>query len=75
MDINVISVYGKNLTYVRETLSLSKRKLSKVAGVKYQTIQQLESGKQRSSGVETGLKLADALCINLETLVRGNIQK
>lgn len=70
-----ISQYGKNVDFVSKKLHLSMRKLSRMTGVKYQTIQQLISGKQRTTEAETAFKLAEALRINPEILVRDNLQK
>jgi plasmid maintenance system antidote protein VapI len=70
-----VSQYGKNVYFVSKKLDISIRRLSKITGIKYQTIQQLVSGKQRTTEAETALRLAEALKVSPATLVRDNLQK
>lgn len=55
---------------LREKLGLSQEKLARLADVSNNTIVNIESGKQQNPTVETIKKVADALGVSIEELVK-----
>ncbi|MEX2340952.1 MAG: helix-turn-helix transcriptional regulator [Candidatus Paceibacterota bacterium] len=55
---------------LREKLGLSQEKLARLADVSNNTIINIESGKQQNPTVETIKKIANALGVSIEELVK-----
>jgi DNA-binding XRE family transcriptional regulator len=55
---------------LREKLGLSQEKLARLADVSNNTIINIESGKQTNPTIETVKKIADALGVSIEDLVK-----
>jgi transcriptional regulator with XRE-family HTH domain len=66
------SVLGRRLRAFRLRAGLSQGQLAELSGVPRPTITVVESGQQASMSIENGLKIADALGISLDELVRGD---
>ena len=60
----------KNLKQIREKQNLSKLRLGKESNVSYRTIEFIEHGKVKNPGVYTVLKLAKALNVNINDLIK-----
>lgn len=67
-----LSVIGENIRYYRKKLGFSQDKLSKLAEVAYNTIVKIESGENKNPTIETAQKIAKALNISLDKLLRLN---
>ena len=65
-----LSTIGKNIRQLRKKLGLSQDKLSKLAGVAYNTIVKIESGENPNPTIETAQKIAKALSISLDELTK-----
>lgn len=61
---------GKNIKQCRKKLGLSQDKLSKIAGVAYNTIVKIESGENPNPTIKTAQKIAKALGISLDVLIK-----
>ena len=66
-----LSTIGKNTRRLRKKLGLSQDKLSKLAGVAYNTIVKIESGENLNPTIETAQKIAKALDVSIEDLIKG----
>lgn len=55
---------------LREELGLSQEKLARLADVSTNTIINIESGKQQNPTIETIKKIANALGVSIEDLVK-----
>lgn len=55
---------------LREKLGLSQEKLARLADVSNNTIINIESGKQQNPTIETIKKIAKALNVSIEELVK-----
>jgi transcriptional regulator with XRE-family HTH domain len=55
---------------LREKLGLSQEKLARLADVSNNTIINIEAGKQQNPTVETIKKIANALGVSIEELVK-----
>ena len=66
------SVLGRRLRAFRMRAGLSQGQLAERSGVPRPTITVVEAGQQASMSIENALKIADALGISLDTLVRGD---
>lgn len=55
---------------LREKLGLSQEKLARLADVSNNTIINIESGKQQNPTIETVKKIAKALNVSIEELVK-----
>lgn len=64
--------FGRRLKNFRELAGLSQNRLAKKSGVSRVTITLVESGRQDSMSIENALKIADALEVKLDNLVRGD---
>lgn len=60
----------KNLKYIREQQNISRLKLEKKSNVSYRTIEFIEHGKVKNPGVYTVLKIAKALNVNINDLIK-----
>ena len=65
-----LSIIAKNIKKYREKKGISQDKLSKLAGVTLHTITKIESGATPDPRIETVKKIADALGISVDDLLR-----
>jgi len=61
---------AKNIKKYRTKLGISQDKLSKLAGITLPTITKIESGATPDPRIETAKKIADALGISIDDLMR-----
>ncbi len=64
------STIGKNIKKYRKKLGISQDKLSKLAGITLHTITKIESGTTPNPRIETVKKIADALGVSIEELLK-----
>lgn len=64
------SVIGRNLKKWRKTAGLTQHELAKLTGISQSMIGTVESGKRSGFGYINLIKLADALGITVDTLIR-----
>ncbi len=64
------STIGKNIKKYREKLGISQDKLSKLAGMTFHTITKIESGATPDPRIETVKKIATALGVSVDDLMR-----
>ena len=64
------SIISENIKKYRAKLGISQDKLSKLADVTYNTIIKIESGATYNPRVETLKKIADALKVRIDDLIR-----
>ena len=65
-----LSTIGKNIRQRRKKLGFSQDKLSKIAGVAYNTIVKIESGENPNPTIKTAQKIAKALSLSLDELTK-----
>ena len=65
-----ISPIAKNIKRLRKKLGISQDKLSKLADVSHNTIIKIESGGIQSPTIKTAQKIARALGVSLNELVK-----
>jgi len=65
-----LSTIGKNIRQRRKKLGFSQDKLSKIAGVAYNTIVKIESGENPNPTIKTAQKIAKALGLSLDELTK-----
>jgi len=65
-----ISIITKNIKKCRTKLGISQDKLSKLAGITLHTITKIESGATPEPRIETVKKIADALGVSIDDLMR-----
>lgn len=65
-----ISTIGKNIKKLRKQKGLSQDRLSKLADISYNTVIKLESGGITNPSIDTLQKLAKALNVNIEGLIK-----
>lgn len=70
MSTRKLSTIAKNIKYHRKRLGLSQDKLSKLAGVAYNTIVKIESGENQNPTIETLTKIAKALKVDISDLLK-----
>lgn len=63
-------MYLKNLVKLREGKGWSREKLAVESGVSYNTIVKIEYGGIKNPKIETVIKLADALMVSVDELLR-----
>lgn len=63
-------VESNRIKRLREKLGLSQEKLARLADVSNNTIINIEAGKQQNPTVETIKKIANALGVSIEELVK-----
>jgi transcriptional regulator with XRE-family HTH domain len=63
-------MYLKNLVKFRKQKKWSQEKLAVESGISYNTIIKIERGGIKNPRIETVVKLADALEVSLDRLVR-----
>lgn len=61
---------AKNMKKYREKLGVSQDKLSKMAGITLHTITKIESGATPDPRIETLKKIADALGVGVDDLIK-----
>ncbi len=69
MSKKQISTIGKNIKKFRANKGLSQDKLSKNAGVAYNTVIKIESGVIQNPTVGTASKIAKALDVSVDVLL------
>lgn len=65
-----LSIIGNNIKKYRLEKKISQDRLSKLADVSYLTINKIESGAIKSPGVETAQKIAHALGLSIDDLMK-----
>lgn len=70
MSRNKLFTIARNIRQKRKKLGLSQDKLSKLAGVAYNTIVKIESGENLNPTIETLTKIAEALNIDINELLK-----
>jgi len=70
MSTRKLSTIAKTIRQQRKKLNLSQDKLSKLAGVAYNTIVKIESGENPNPTIETLQKIAKALGIRVDDLLK-----
>ncbi|MEM4230746.1 MAG: helix-turn-helix transcriptional regulator [Candidatus Pacearchaeota archaeon] len=65
-----ISIIAKNIKKFRKKRGISQDKLSKLAGVTLHTITKIESGATPDPRIGTVKKIADALGLNIDDLIK-----
>ncbi|TSD04969.1 MAG: XRE family transcriptional regulator [Parcubacteria group bacterium Athens0714_12] len=65
-----ISTITKNIKKYRAKLGISQDKLSKLAGITLHTITKIESGATPDPRIATVKKIADALGVGIDDLVK-----
>jgi transcriptional regulator with XRE-family HTH domain len=61
---------GENIKKIRAKLGLTQDDLSKKADIKYTTLTKVESGVVNKPSVQTMAKIAKALGVNIEDLLK-----
>ncbi len=64
-------MYLKNLVKLRKEKGLTQEGLARKANISYHTLIKLESGGIKNPKADTILKLAEALCITTDKLLKG----
>ena len=64
------STIGKNIKKLRKQRDLSQDKLSKLANISHNTIIKIESGAIQSPTMDTASKIAKALGVSLDDLMK-----
>ncbi len=64
------STIGKNIKKLRKQRDLSQDKLSKLADISHNTIIKIESGAIQSPTMDTASKIAKALGVSLDDLMK-----
>ncbi len=65
-----IPIIAKNIKKHRAKLGISQDKLSKLAGITLHTITKIESGATPDPRIETVKKIADALGVSIDDLMK-----
>ncbi|MGC8651182.1 MAG: helix-turn-helix domain-containing protein [Minisyncoccia bacterium] len=65
-----MSIIAKNIKKYREKKGISQDKLSKLAGITLHTITKIESGATPDPRIETVKKIADALGVSIDDLIK-----
>ncbi len=65
--------YLKNLKQLRKKKGWSQEKLAREAGISYQTLIKIEQGRIKNPKLDTLIKLAKALDVSLDDLIKGRI--
>jgi transcriptional regulator with XRE-family HTH domain len=66
----IIPIVAKNIKRLRKDKGLSQDKLSRLADVAHATIIKIESGGIKSPTIDTVQKIANALGVSLDTLMK-----
>jgi len=70
MSNNNSSSISGNIKKIRKELGFSQDKLSKLAGVAYNTVVKIESGENGNPTIDTLRKIASALNVGVDDLIR-----
>lgn len=70
MSTEKLSTIGKKIRQQRKGVGLSQDKLSKLAGVAYNTIVKIESGENPNPTIGTLNKIAKALKVDIANLLK-----
>jgi len=70
MSTRKLSTIAKTIRQQRKKFNLSQDKLSKLAGVAYNTIVKIEAGENQNPTIETLQKIAKALGIRVDDLLK-----
>ncbi|MFZ2969786.1 MAG: helix-turn-helix transcriptional regulator [Minisyncoccia bacterium] len=65
-----ISTIARNIKRYRAKMGISQDKLSKLAGITLHTITKIESGATLDPRIETVKKIADALGVGIDDLIK-----
>lgn len=65
-----ISTIARNIKKCRNKMGISQDKLSKLAGITLHTITKIESGATLDPRIETVKKIADALGVGIDDLMK-----
>jgi len=65
-----MSMYLKNLKKLRQKKGWSQEKLAKEADISYNTLIKIERGRIKNPKLETLIKLAKALGVSIDELVK-----
>ena len=65
-----LPLIAKNIKKSRTKLGISQDRLSKLADVTFHTIAKIESGSTPNPGIETIAKIARALEVNIDDLLK-----
>jgi DNA-binding XRE family transcriptional regulator len=65
-----ISVIAENIKKYRNKMGISQDKLSKFAGITLQTITKIESGMTLDPRIKTVRKIANALLVSVDDLIK-----
>jgi len=63
-------MYLKNLAKIRKQKGWSQEKLAQEAGISYNTLIKIERGGIKNPKIETVIKLAQALSVSVDELLR-----
>ncbi len=66
-------VLAENIKKLREKKGLSQDRLAKLADVANNTIIKIEQGENRNPTLETLKKIANALNVSIDELIKGNL--
>jgi len=70
MKSNNKSIIAENIKKYRNKMSVSQDRLSKLADVTYNTIIKIESGANKNPTIETLSKIAKALGVGVDDLIK-----
>jgi transcriptional regulator with XRE-family HTH domain len=70
MSIKKLPSISQNIKTIRKKLNLSQDKLSKLAGVAYNTVVKIESGENHNPTIDTLKKIADVLNVGIDDLMK-----
>jgi len=70
MKSNNKSIIAENIKKYRNKISVSQDRLSKLADVTYNTIIKIESGANKNPTIETLSKIAKALGVGVDDLIK-----
>lgn len=70
MSSKKISSIAQNIKEKRKQIGLSQDKLSKLASVAYNTVVKIESGENPNPTIDTLRKIAKALNVGVDDLIR-----
>jgi len=65
-----LPIIAKKIKKYRNALGISQDKLSKLADITFHTIAKIESGSTSNPGIETVIKIAKALNVSLDDLIK-----
>ena len=75
MDNNAESKISVNIKKYRAQLGISQDKLSKIADITYNTIIKIESGSNKNPTILTLQKIASALEVSVDDLIRNETKE